>query len=109
MNNVPLKVILIQKIIKTKGDQEDMILPDSDQEDQSPSPNEINENGDIDSRLRSKMKRLRFSTSNQIYYFSQNAKSSPNQSPALSPRYSSNSIQSILKPKSCSIFGQTKK
>ncbi|CAD8091605.1 unnamed protein product [Paramecium primaurelia] len=109
MNNIPLQVIMIQKIIKTKGDQEDMILPDSDQEDQSPNPNNNNENGDLELRLRLKMKQLRFSNQNQIYYFSQNGKSSPNQSPVLSPKYSSNSLQSILKPKSCSIFGQTKR
>ncbi|CAD8054739.1 unnamed protein product [Paramecium primaurelia] len=109
MNNVPLQLILIQKIIKTKGDQEDMILPDSDQEDQFQTLINNNGNGDIESRLRLKMKQLRFSNQNQIYYFSENRKSSPNQSPALSPRYSSNSIQSILKPKSCSIFAQTKK
>ncbi|CAD8147027.1 unnamed protein product [Paramecium octaurelia] len=109
MNNVPLQLILIQKIIKTKGDQEEMILPDSDQEDQFQTLINNNGNGDIESRLQLKMKQLRFSNQNQIYYFTQNQKSSPNQSPALSPRYASNSIQSILKPKSCSIFGQTKK
>ncbi|CAK87796.1 unnamed protein product (macronuclear) [Paramecium tetraurelia] len=109
MNNVPLQVILIHKIIKTKGDQEDMILPDSDQEDQCPTPNTNKENGDNESRLRLKMKQLRFSNQNQVYYFSQNGRSSPNQSPALSPKYSPNSLQSILKPKSCSIFGQAKR
>ncbi|CAD8096748.1 unnamed protein product [Paramecium sonneborni] len=109
MSNVPQQMILIQKIIKTKGDQEDLILPDSDQEVQSPITKNNNENRDNESRFRLKMKQLRFSTQNQIYYFSQNGISSPNQSPALSPKYSCSPIQSILKPKSCSHFGQTKK
>ncbi|CAD8066572.1 unnamed protein product [Paramecium primaurelia] len=105
--NVPSQIVEITKISKTKGDLEEIISPESDQEDLSCSTPQSNYfKGDNDSKTKKKKKHIRFSFQNQVCSCQLNSKLN---SPKDSPRMNSQSIQSILKPQSLSMFCQKKK
>ncbi|CAK89506.1 unnamed protein product (macronuclear) [Paramecium tetraurelia] len=105
--NVPSQIVEITKISKTKGDVEEMISPESDQEVLSCSTPQSNYmQGEHDSKTKRKKKHIRFSFQNQVCSCQLN---SNRNSPTDSPRLNSPSIQSILKPQSLSMFCQKKK
>ncbi|CAD8181043.1 unnamed protein product [Paramecium pentaurelia] len=104
---VPTQIVEITKITKTKGDQEEIILPESDQE-HYPIFNPQNDYNirQCDQKTKKKKKHIRFSFQNRVSSRQLNSK---HNSPTNSPRKSSYSIQSILKPQCLSMFYQSKK
>ncbi|CAD8096007.1 unnamed protein product [Paramecium sonneborni] len=107
INNVPSQIVEITKIKKTSGDQEEKLDPESDLEElcsSTPQGNFIKRQ--FDSDIKKKKKHIRFSFQNQVSSCQLDSKLI---SPLDSPRKSSHSIQSILKPQCYSMFGQKKK
>ncbi|CAK57349.1 unnamed protein product (macronuclear) [Paramecium tetraurelia] len=84
--------ITSQKVLKTKGDSSENVIPDSDQEDNLQSPF-LKETPTSSSKP---LKHIRFSGTNQLCYFPKNGKKDLSPSPT---RKSHQSIQSILKNK----------
>ncbi|CAD8096248.1 unnamed protein product [Paramecium sonneborni] len=105
--NVPSQIVEIIKITKTRGDIEEKIYPESDVEDLSSSTPQSNFfKGEFDTKTKKKKKHIRFSLQNQVCSCQLDSKLI---SPLDSPRKSSHSIQSILKPQCLSMFCQKKK